>query len=258
MRIAQRPEALAKLIVAELLDKVDPRPDSIGYTISAHRMFFGVNVEGYKRVGFRFVSEVLFDFFWHRFLGGPVGNKAEHWSMAPVHADIVRGAPSHIISRAWTGFFMTVYNESTTPSLADIEAAPFLPGRCGGRGRADVQVWERACECLRGRRCVRARGRNPFTMYASNIILPACAHHSRPSCPPHSPRSLVYHWHNRCDESGLVRMHSCGSRKTARTLPPPPPPRQHRYDMGLPPGTWPDVLNRRFARMAREKICVPL
>ena len=128
MRIARRPEPLARYILDEVLWRQDPRPDEIGYIVIHHYINFGRHEgtarfgHGYPKRGFTYASESLIDFLWYRFLN------AETPPMKKVHPEIGRGAHALSPSRAWTGFFATTYNASTTPSLDDIRAMPFLPG----------------------------------------------------------------------------------------------------------------------------------
>jgi hypothetical protein len=133
MRLAQRPDAYARHIMAHVLERRDPRPDAIGHLVvdaRDYRQFAkGPGAAGSRyddthsiATGFEHVSLVAFDFFWSRFL------RTDTPAMEGVHPEIVRDVSEWADGRAWHGFFQTRFNESTVPTRAELDDAPFLPG----------------------------------------------------------------------------------------------------------------------------------
>ena len=50
LKIAQRPEPMAHFIMEQVLLRLDPRPDALGYILTDNRMDYGVGLQGYKKI----------------------------------------------------------------------------------------------------------------------------------------------------------------------------------------------------------------
>ena len=126
-RMGKRPHAVTRELLAAAIEKIDPSPETMSYTL------------GYARLGqahsLHFLSQPLFDFMWMRFLRGESPELAAvhpemfHAMAHGPHGDksheMMRGPHGDVFVNVWSSFFRPVDDDA---ELARRRALPFLPG----------------------------------------------------------------------------------------------------------------------------------
>ena len=135
LRLAQRPHPISHSLISFVLTSADHSARPAAMQEWADKVDSGVKLPGVGVQSFGFFSQLLLDALWLKFDGvTPVYNGSvvpiPLGPVADLHPELYRDhAHTGKASAGWYGFFLTVLNATTSPTLDEVVGgALFLPG----------------------------------------------------------------------------------------------------------------------------------
>ena len=120
--LAQRPDPISHALILAAVKERDPRPKAVSHWLFNKGQGHS-HVPG-KPILFCWLSQVLFDALWPRILP-----RVAPTQLAGIHPELhANNKYTTHYSRSWFGFFATVMNDTSVPTVGQVRARPFLPG----------------------------------------------------------------------------------------------------------------------------------